>query len=332
MTFFTKTFIRSLNLIFSISFLNLLTPASTFAEKKVVDKIIATVNSDAVLQSDLKNLEERLGDNRGVDETLLLDDSVADLKKNKKSQLDFLIREKLVDSEIKRQNLSITNERVEMELNQMAKKNGLSRSEFDSYVTKQGISLEDYKEFIKSRIERQSFFENEIISKLRITDEDAYSEYQTKNPKYKPNVNEFTIAQIYFNPRKTGGPEAALKRAEAVLERIKNGEQYETLADKFNEDGSGNPGGLLGSFKTGEFNPEIEAAISNLKEGEITSIVQTKRGYHIVKVISKKITTDPNFVKVKDAIKAQLVEKNFKRQLKNWIETKKQDSYITIYE
>lgn len=302
------------------------------AEKKVVDRIIATVNSDAILQSDLTKLEDRIKQSRGIDENILLDESLDDLKKNKKAQLEFLIREKLISEEIKRQNLSVTNERVEMEMNQMAKKNGLTREQFDSYITRQGITVDEYKEFLKNRIERQSFFENEIISKLRITDEDAYSEYQTKNPKYKPNVNEFTIAQIYFNPKKPGGAEAAHKRAEAVLERLKNGEKYEALADKFNEDGSGSPGGLLGSFKTGEFNPEIEAAIENLKEGGITSIVKTKRGYHIVKVLSKKMTTDPNFLKVKDAIRAQLVEKNFKRQLKNWFETKKQDSYITIYE
>lgn len=318
----------SIRLIFTV----LLIPQLLFAQKKVVDKIIATVNSEAILQTDLKKLEDRIKQNRGIDENLLFDESIADLKNNKKVQLDFLIREKLIDSEIKRQNLSVTNERIEMEMNQMAKKNGLTRTEFDSYITSQGLSTDDYKEFLKIRIERQSFFENEIISKLRITDEDAYSEYQTKNPNYKPNVNEFTVAQIYFNPRKTGGPEAAFKRAESVLERIKNGEKYETLADKFNEDSSGNAGGLLGSFKTGEFNPEIEAAINNLKEGEVTSIVQTKRGYHIFKVLSKKVTTDPNFLKVKDAIKSQLVEKNFKRQLKNWIETKKQDSYISIYE
>lgn len=303
-----------------------------FSAKEVVDKIIATVNSEAVLMSDMKKLNTRITKPGAIDESLLLGEKPESLKSDKNAQLQFLIREKLISAEIKRQNLGTTDEKVEAEMAQLAKRSQMTKEEFEKFIAKQGFSVDDYKEVLKNRIERQNFFETEIISKLRITDEDAYGEYQTKNPNYKPNVNEFKIAQIFFDPHQKGGAEGALARATAVLEKLKSGESYDSLANKFNEDGSGNKDGVLGVFKTGEFNAETERAVSGLAENEYTDIVRSKQGFHIFKLVSKKTTVDPQFLKYKEAIKASLIEKNFGRQLKNWFESKKQDAYIKIYE
>ncbi|MFZ3230094.1 MAG: peptidylprolyl isomerase [Pseudobdellovibrio sp.] len=319
--------IKSLSLL--IVFFSL---SHAWAAKETVDKIIASVNSEAVLMSDLKKLENRITKPGAIDESLLLDENISTIKTDKKAQLQFLIREKLISAEIKRQNLSITDDKVEAEMNQMAKRGQMSRADFDKFILKQGFSLADYKEVQKNRIERQSFFETEIVSKLRITDEDAYGEYQTKNPNYKPNINEFKIAQIFFDPKKAGGGEAALARATAVMDRLKSGEHFETLANTLNEDGSGNKDGVLGLFKTGEFNGETERAVSSIAVNDYSDIVKSKQGFHIFKLLSKKMTMDPQFLKYKEMIRASLVEKNFSRQLKNWFESKKQDAYIKIYE
>lgn len=311
-------------LIFGFSFVN-----AALASKEVVDRVVATVNSEVILLSDLKKLQARANKPGAIDESLLLGEKPETLKSDKNAQLQFLIREKLISAEIKRQGLSISGDKVESEMDHLARRGQMTRSEFNKFILKQGFSVEDYKEILKNRMERQSFFESEIVSKLRITDEDAYGEFQIKNPNYKPNVNEFKIAQIFFDPKKTGAS-AAYQRARVALEKLKSGESFETVANKDSED-SGNLNGVLGVFKTGEFNPEIEKAVSTLAVGDYTDIVKSKQGYHIFKLLSKKTTTDPQFLKYKEAIKASLIEKNFARQLKNWFESKKQDAYIKTY-
>lgn len=322
-------------ILLSILFFSQFTFAAPTKEitKKVelVDKIVATVGSEAVLQSDLNEIQSRLKKEGSIDETMLLDDRIEDLKSNRSSQLNYLVREKLVESEIKRQNLSFTDDRINEELNNLAKKNQMSRTELEAYLKKQGYNVADYKKTLKSNLERRSFFETEIIAKLRITDEDAYNEYKNRNPKYKPNVNQFKVSMIFFNPRK-GTPEDALKRAEAVYKKLQSGESFENLANKYNEDPNANTGGYLGEFKTGELNPEMEKAIGNLDAGETTQVFRTSRGFQIMKVVEKKVIQDPTFLRYKEQIKASLVEKNFKRQLKNWFESKKQDAYIKLYE
>ena len=304
---------------------------TALSAKEVVDKVVVTVNSEVILMSDIKKLQARVARPGAIDESLLLGEKLDTLKNNRAAQLQFLIREKLIAAEIKRQGLSIGNERVETEINVMAKRGQMNKPEFTTYLSKQGFSMEDYKDVLRNKLERQSFFESEIVSKLRITDEDAYGEYQTKNPNYAPNVNEFTIGQIFFDPRK-GTPEAALARAKSAVEKLKGGEAFEVIANRESEDGSASKDGVLGTFKTGEFNPEIERAVSGLAVNDYTDVVRSKQGFHIFKLLSKKTTVDPQFLKYKESIKASLIEKNFSRQLKNWFESKKQDAYIKNFD
>lgn len=305
--------------------------AQALSAKTLVDKIVASVGSEVVLYSELKKFPDRIDRVGGVDETLLLGEPLSSLKKNDGAQLAFLVREKIIESEIKRLGMSTSDAQLESEMAQMAKRGRMGSAEFVNYINSQGYSVDEYKKILKVRIERQSFFEREIISKLRITDEDAYSQYQTKNPNYKPSVGEFKIAQIFFNLKKGGAAEAEA-RAQAAYARIAKGESFETLANQVDETPGANPNGLLGSFKSGEFLPQIEKVIADLGVNEISPIVRGPGGYHIVKLLDKKTVLDPNFLRVKESIKAELVQKNFERQLKNWFEQKKLDANLKIYD
>jgi len=194
------------------------------------------------------------------------------------------------------------------------------------------VTPSEYRAFLKEKIEKQSLMDTEIISKLRISDEDALNEYLKTNPKNRPSIDEFSVSHIFFNPKK-GGPEAAHARAELVLKKLRSGSQtFEELAQQFSEDPNFSAGGSLGTFKSGEFLPEIEDAIAPLKVGEITSIVKSHMGYHIVKLTSKKLTPDPKFEREKEKIKSHLLETNFKRQLRVWLQSRRDESFIRINE
>ncbi len=298
---------------------------------EVVEKTLAVVNSEIVLESDLKLLQKRMTKPGMVDDALLMDKSVDSLKGDRKAQLNYLINEKLIESEIKRLNLAVTNDRVEAEFKDMAKRNNVPEAELENILKGQGITASEYKVFLKEKIEKQSLMDQEIISKLRISDDDALNEYLKNNPNSRPSIDEFSVAHIFFSPKK-GGSESAYKRAETVLAKLRNGESFETLAEQYSEDPNFSSGGTLGTFKSGEFLPEIEEAISNLKVGETTGIVKSRLGFHIVKLTGKKLTTDPKFEKAKERIKAQLLETSFKRQLKFWLQNKRDESFVRINE
>lgn len=313
-----------INLIFA-----LFTAAPCHAE--VVEKTVAIVNSELVLESDFKDLEKKIGQPGLVDESILFDKPASSLKGNRKAQLEYLISEKLLRSEIKKLNLTVTDDRVDSELKEMAKRNNVSEADLLNIIKGQGISASEYKAFLKDSIEKRSLMDTEIVSKLRISDEDALNEYLKTNPNSRPAIDEFSVSHIFFNPKK-GSAEASLKRAETVLIKVRGGENFENLAQQFSEDPNFSSGGSLGTFKSGEFLPEIEESVANLKVGETTPIVKSRMGFHIVKLTGKKLTVDPKFEKAKDRIKAQLLEVSFKRQLKTWLQSKRDESFVRVNE
>lgn len=297
--------------------------------KSRIDGIVATVNAEPIFKSDLVKLESRLKKPGLVDDSIAGLMSISLASKKEPEFLSFLIIEKIIETEIKRLNLAVTNERIEQEIRETARRNNMQRSDLLSAVESQGLKESDYKEMLKQKIERNALFEQEIISKLRITDDEAFSEYVKMNPKAKGRSYEYKIQHIFFNPFKTNAQEA-LERANATHEKLLSGANFEQLAKSSSEDSRFAEGGLLGTFKSGEFSAEFEDAVKNLEAGSYSRVVKSKTGFHILKLAEKKVITDPAFEREKERIKARLFDQNFKRQLKTWLESKKEDASIAI--
>lgn len=302
---------------------------AAFSAPERVEGIVAIVNTEVITDSDLRTFEKKLKNNGIIDDLLLMGKTTDQLKGDRKAQLDYLVSEKILESEIKRNNLTVTVERVEQELRDTAKRNGISRAELPNVIRSQGLVFSDYQDFIKTRIERQSLIEQEITSKIRVSDEDVLAEYVRQNPNAGSGLYEYTVAHILFNPKK-GGPAAAEERARNVAQKLKAGANFDAIAEQHSEDTNFTTGGLLGTFKAGEMAPEMEQAVSKLEVGGTSGVVKSRMGLHVLKLVSKRVVADPRFDKEKEKIRNQLVEKVFQKQLRNWLETKREESFIRI--
>jgi peptidyl-prolyl cis-trans isomerase SurA len=303
----------------------------TQGETLLVDRIVAIVNSEIILLSDFLNLQKTLKTPDFIDEALLGKNSVETVRNNRQLQMEYLIAEKVMASEIKRLNLSVTPQKIDEEVRHLAQRNNIQPEDVYRAVNERGLTTSEYRDFLKNKIERQSLIENEIISRLRISDDDAYSEFIKTNPGAKTSVDEYSLAHILFNPRK-GGAAAARERAKKALQRIRTGEAFEKVAEQTSEDPQFSTGGFLGTFKSGDFVKEIESAVSGLNPGDVSDVVQTRQGFHLVKLINKKTTVDPRFEKSKDKIKSDLMDRALFRQLAIWLQNKRDEAFVKINE
>lgn len=309
-----------LNLLFSLSFV-------THAEPVVVDKIVAVVNDQIITKSDLEQFRSKLKKGSLVDEGLLRMNDVEKILKDDTALLNHLIDERILDSEVKRKGLEVTIERVEQEIRNIAKKNGLNRNQLREAVVGRGNSFAQYQDFIKTSLERQALIEKEVQSKIRISDEDVIS-YLSSQKSFNGQIFEYQISQILFlNKNKK---EAAQKRASAALARIQNGDSFEKVADETNEDPGHNKGGVLGSFKADELQKEVELAVRPLAPGEVSGLVSTKIGFHILKVNKKRLVADSKFEETKAKIIGQLQSEAFQKQFRSWLDQRRDDSFISI--
>lgn len=299
------------------------------SQAEVVDKIAATANSEVLMLSDIKKERESLAGKGLVNDLLFQLYDKERLLKSQELLLNFLLDEKIIDSEVKRKNLEVTIERVEQEIRKVAKENGLSRAQFKEALSRQGIKMSDYQSFIKKGLERKSLIDREINSKIRISDEDVAAYYLSTKGPGKAQVYEYTLAHIFFSPQK-GGLQAAQDRAREVLKEIKSGALFENVAQRASEDPGFSKGGVLGTFNEKELSPEIKSAVSGANQGAISDLVRTDRGIHIFKVLKKTLVSDPELEERKESIRNILHQRAFSRQLRVWLDQKRSESFIRI--
>lgn len=296
-----------------------------------VDRVVAVVNSEAILESDLIALEKKAQNAALVEEVLLQNQSAADLRKSSESRLNYLINERLLDSQVKRLGLTASSERIDQEIKQMAQRYKTTPDEILAAAkADMGFSTQDYRAFLKKQIERQSLIESEISSKVRVSDEEVYAEFRKINPRSKGSLGEVTIAHIFFNTKKSG-VEKAKERAENALEKLKAGESFSTIAEQTSEDTQFTNGGLLGTFGPDELIPEFEHALSRLNKGQFSGVVQSKKGLHILQLIDSKAGKNAAFEKEKDKIRAFLTEKSFEKQFALWLKRTREEATINLF-
>ena len=301
---------------------------ATPANAEIVERIIAIVNDDIITQTDVDKYAARLKTGGLNDELLIPDEATRQaVLADHTKLLDKLIDERILDSQVKKENLSMPIERVEQEVRTIAKRNNISRDELKSAIEERGIPFSQYQDFIKTGLERQGLIEKAVTSKIKISEDDVLAAFEAHHPNQKDQAYEYSLAHIYFLSQR-GGPDAARARAAESYKKLQEGGNFEKLASEYSEDPAFEAGGLLGVFKTGEINSDLEHSIIKLNGGEYTPVLPTHDGFHIVKVLKKKLITDPRTEKEREQIRADLYTKSYKKQFQSWMDQLHQDAFI----
>jgi peptidyl-prolyl cis-trans isomerase C len=166
------------------------------------------------------------------------------------------------------------------------------------------------------------------------TEEDQKQYYKLYKDKFSfPEQVKVRHILFKFSPNMSEEERKKLKeRAEMVLERLKKGEDFAELAAEYSEDpGSAKKGGDLGYFQRGKMIKPFEEAAFSLKPGQLSEIVETRFGYHIIKGEDYKEAGTKTFNEVKDSIKAELQIELAKVKATEFIDKTIKDAGMEIY-
>lgn len=170
---------------------------------------------------------------------------------------------------------------------QQAQKDGLDKSP----------EVADKLEELKKRVIVEAYLKKKVEAEAKITDADLQKFYDQNKDKFKTG-DQIRASHILV---KTD------KEAQDILAQLKKGGNFEELAKKYSIDSAGAKGGDLGWFGKGSMIPEFEKVAFSMKEGEVSGVVKTKFGYHIIKLTGKRPAGLRPFDEVKDQIKAALM-------------------------
>jgi peptidyl-prolyl cis-trans isomerase SurA len=166
-----------------------------------------------------------------------------------------------------------------------------SSEEFENQLSAEGYTMRDLRNKLRLDIQDQLVKDRlvqKLLGKVAVTRADVeqfYAQYQDSLP---PHPQAVKLAHLLLKLKASPELSDSLKqKAEALRERIDNGESFEMLAEQFSEDPSAESGGDIGTFRKGDLVPEYEKAALALNPGEISPVVHTSFGYHIIKLVGK---------------------------------------------
>ena len=264
-------------------FIVTLIPVFSFAQPQVIDKIVAQVGNQIILKSEVESQYTQYVA-QGNEATEILRCQI----------LDQMLLSKLLIHQAQIDSVTVADAQVQDELDKRIK-----------YFVRQLGSEQKLEEFYnKSIIEIKSEFADLIRDQLivqtmhqKITGDISASPAQVKAyfnsipPDSIPFINtEVEVAHIVKNPKISDQEKAAVRaRLDEIRTRILKGESFSTLAILYSQDqGSAKKGGELGFTERGQLLPEFEAVAYNLRGEEVSLIVETKFGFHIIQAIERR--------------------------------------------
>jgi len=119
-------------------------------------------------------------------------------------------------------------------------------------------------------------------------------------------------------------------KAESVLRQLRNGGDFAALARQYSDGPSAETGGLLGTFQPGELLPGFEEAAAQLQPGQISDVVRTRIGFHIIRLEARQAAGMKPFAEVQEELKLEILRDKTERKYQEWLESLRQQAYIKI--
>jgi len=236
-------------------------------------------------------------------------------KQLRQQAIEGMIVEQLLNEEVKKANIVVTEEEVADQLKEMASQQNLSLEDLKDLMNAYGKSFDELKQRIRKGLGYQRLMEAQWAGKVNVTVEDANS-YYTKNQKQFETPEQVRASHILIKPD-TSDPNtdpnqaraAAKAKAEELLKQIKDGADVATLARENSGCPSAAKGGDLSLFGRGQMTPAFEKAAFALDVNEVSDVVETQFGYHIIKLTDHEDPSTLPFEQAKADILKLLTQK-----------------------
>ncbi len=262
----------------------LLLPAALTAqagERQLLDRIVAVVNDDVVLESEfnqeLADIHAKL-DKLGA--TGIPESEV------KKQALERLILRKLQVQEAKKLGLEADDQTLQQALLTIAQRNGLTPEEMEEAMRAQGMSPERFREQLREEITLQRLRNREVISRIQVTKAEV-DNYLANEASQGDSSIAYRLRHILIpTPEGATSEEIARARrkAEEIVARLKQGEDFATLASRYSAGQQALKGGDLGWLPAGQVPTLFAQVVQEMNPGDIRGPLQAPSGFHIIKL------------------------------------------------
>lgn len=238
----------------------------------------------------------------------------------KKAILQQMVQEQVIYQQAKKEKIEAKQSEVNEQFKQL-KDSMKQDKDYEKFLKDNGID----DEFLKAQLEKDITIQNFKINfdkNTKISDSEIKKYYEENKNKYADDevrASHILISTMDQNTKKPLADDKqkeAKKKIDEIYGKVKSGEDFDKLAKENSDDkGSAVKGGDLGFFSKGQMVPEFEKTAFSMKKGEISKVIKTQYGYHIIKLTDKK-HKQYKFDEVKENIKQNLLYQKYTEKVK----------------
>jgi peptidyl-prolyl cis-trans isomerase C len=290
----------------------------------------ARVNGVEISMQLLQKSFERQLEERGIDIRKI--ENRERYNELQREVLDVLIDQELLWQEAQEKGIIAKDEEVEMAIAAVTR--GLPFQEaFAAILEEGGFTEESYREFVRAQISVSRLIETGFAPGISVSDSEVH-DYYAENPDLFTRPEEVRARHILVKVEKSAGDVArkeAKRKIEQILKEAKGGADFSELAKKHSEGPAGPRGGDLGFFGHGKMAKPFEEAAFALKPGEISGVVETRFGYHVIKVEEQRGGDPVPEEEVSEKIRRNLTRRKIREAVQKRVKELREKATIEIF-
>ena len=235
--------------------------------------------------------------------------------------IDSLINRELLYQQSKAKGIITNAEEIDNSIDQIKQRLEAGQS-FESLLAEMGITIETMRTQVGQANAIQKLIEVVVYPKAMVSEKESRIFFEN-NPQYFQKPEEVKASHILIKVASDAGDEeklAARKKIEEVQIKIEAGDDFAELARQYSEGPSNVSGGDLGYFDRKKMLKPFSAAAFALKPGEVSDIVETRFGFHLIKVYDKKAKSSYVFEDIKDRLREILRQQKIKDETVRYLE------------
>jgi len=293
-----------------------------------VAHIVASVDGEPITNRDVEQFSAAVG--RPVSTKDIADNEDA------KAALKALISQKLLQKEIQQYSSKVDEGQIDNYIDAVRREKHLTPEQFKAALAQSGLSMDDFRKHAREELEKEVMIREQVRQRVNVSNADIQEYYNQHKADFTITTEKLKLAQILIGVPQNATPQqvAALQaKAERIRKEAAAGVDFGDLARKYSDDVSRNSGGELGWFTPQDIMDQVYAAVKNLKPGDVSQVIRTSHGFHILKLEEHQVPGVRPLDEVKGEIRNQLVNERANAQLQSWIETDlvKQHDVETFY-
>jgi peptidyl-prolyl cis-trans isomerase SurA len=255
--------------------------AGTGAANQPLNRIVATVNDDVILKSELDNREALVVEQLREQQAQLPPRSAL-----RKQVLDRLVLENLQLQVAERSGIRVDDETLNNNLRSMARQNNMTLTEFREVLEKDGYDYVAFREQFRKQLTMNRIRQEMVDNRVQVTEQEIDHLLNTA-ASYNDENREYRLGHILVSVPEAASPEQiqkARQRVEDILARVRAGADFEQIAIAESDGQQALSGGDLGWRKTGELPSFFSDVVGQLKRGQVSDPIRSPSGFHLVKI------------------------------------------------